>query len=88
VRAGCLSTLLPGGSIPPRSTPATVAGFEKGTNMNKWELTYALVLDVLGELQPTTRVQHTLIARTITQKLVDEGIIQSTVENDLRGDVS
>ena len=56
--------------------------------MNKWELTYALVLDVLGELQPTTRVQHTLIARTITQKLVDEGIIQSTVENDLRGDVS
>jgi len=27
-------------------------------------------------------------AKAITQRLVDEGIIQSTVENDLRGDVA
>jgi hypothetical protein len=56
--------------------------------MNKWELAHYHVSDLLDAWLPGQREDNHRLASALVQKLVDEGIIQSTVENDLRGDVS
>ena len=55
--------------------------------MNKWELAHHFVMETMRDESKGIRTVSELAA-DIVQRLVDEGIIQSTVENDLRGDVS
>jgi hypothetical protein len=60
--------------------------------MNKYELTQHLVVEVLQQWEAPSDVeisarQHA-IAHHVTQTLIKEGVIQSTIENDLSADVA
>lgn len=55
--------------------------------MNKWELAHHFVMEELLQTGTMESPHAFNVAKRITQRLVDEGVITSTVENDLRGDV-